>query len=419
MKARLAVRSRQASEKTAKIGHKRVIGTMWKAVRLMMAIAALTLCVPMLVSQESAVQEVFRRGALAMRNGRTADAEEEFRRAVKLAPGLPEAHLDLGLVLGRQGKLDEAIASVQDALRLDPKLDSAHMFLGIFLYQANRREEAKAALRQEIAQSPENVEALKWLGTVELAMNQPDQAASAFDHAHDLAPKDLEVLEYRGKAHSQVARDSYAAMAMIDPASWHVHRVRAELFATEGRHADAIAEYEAAVQSQSRNPDLYEALGDEYRAANQLDSAQKAYATELGLSPQNQIAMYDLGSTDIELGKDADGVSLLRTMLKTYRAVPVAEYYLGRGLAAEGSEVEAVEWLEKSAANDPSGEVGKRSFYELARVYRKLQRPDDAARALAEYTRRREQQEKKNAQQIQDWRKLDAAPVAGQANAAP
>jgi len=393
-----------------------------KVVSRIVVIAAFPVCVPRAWSQEvtdAQVQAAFQRGARAMRGARSEDAEREFRQAVKLAPQLAEAHLDLGLVLGREGKLDQAIASVQAALRLDPKLESAHMFLGIFCFQANRREEARAALQQETTQWPGNVEALKWLGTVDLAMGQPEQAAGSFDHAHELAPKDLEILEFRGKAHSQVARDSYAAIALIDPVSWHVHRVRAELFATEGRHADAIEEYESAIKSEVRNPDLYESLGDEYRAANQLSSAQKAYAAELALSPTNAIAMYDLGSTDVELGRDADGIPLLRATLKSLRTVPVAEYYLGRGLADAGNEVEAVEWLERSARNDASGEVGKRSFYELARAYRKLQRPADAAHALAEYTRRRDQQAQTNAQQLQDWRKLDAAPVAGQLSSTP
>ena len=363
-------------------------------------------------SPDAQVQEAFQRGAIAMRNGRPDDAEKAFRTAVKLAPQLPEAHLDLGLVLGRLGKLDDAIASVNEALRLNPKLDSAHMFLGIFCYQANRPTEAVTALKQELTQSPDNVEALTWLGTVELATGHPDRATGPFDRAHELAPKDLNVLEYRGRAHSAVARDSYSGMALIDPGSWHVHRVRAQLYADEGRHPEAIAEYEEAVKLETRNPDLYEALGDEYRAANQLQGARKAYAKELELSPQNPLAMYNLGSTDVDLGAPAEGVPLLTAMLAQTRPAPVSEYYLGRGLAAQGNEADSVPWLERSIAQDPSSEVAKRAWYELARTYRKLQRPADAAHATAEYTRIRDLQEKQNAQQLRDWRKLDTTPSA-------
>ncbi len=359
-------------------------------------------------AQSPQVQEAFQRGAVAMHNGRAADAEQAFREAVKLAPSLPEAHLDLGLALEREGKGEEAIASLKKALELDPKLPSAHMFLGVFLYQANRRDEAVEALHQELALDPKNAEALTWLGIVELAGGHPELAVEPLDRAAEISPNDLNLLEYRGKAHSQVARDSYAKMAQIDPNSWQVHKVKAELFAEDDKHADAVKEYELAIRQQERNADLYEGIGDEYRAMNDLDRAQKAYAKELELSPQNPIAMYNLGSTDVDRGDYAAGVPLLEAMLERYRGVPVAEYYLGRGLAGGGKDAEAAERLEHSAQASPESEIAKRSYYELARLYRKLQRPADADKALQEYNRLREAQDKKNAQQVQDWRKLSA-----------
>ena len=351
-----------------------------------------------------------------MKSGRPADAEAAFREAVRMAPSLADAHLDLGLVLGREGKLDEAINSLNTAIRLNPRIEGAHMFLGIFLHQANRQDEARTALQQEIAHSPNNAEALTWLGMVELAAGHPEKAVGPFDRAAELQPDDLNVLEYRGRAHNLVARDSYARMARLDPKSWHVHRVQAELYADEGRHAEAITEYEAAIKLEARNPDLYEGLGDEYRKTNQLDAAQRSYVKELELSPKNAVAMYNLGSTEVERGNYPEGVPLLQTMLKSFPGAHVAEYYLGRGLAGQGNDAEGVIWLEKSAAGDPTGEVGKRSYYELSRAYRKLQRTADAQRAVAEYNRLREAQEQKDAKQVEDWRKLS---TPGGESAAP
>lgn len=367
----------------------------------------------MVLAQSPQVQEAFERGALAMRNGRSADAEKAFREAVKLAPNLADAHLDLGLVLGREGKQEDAIASLRRSIELDPRLASAHMFLGVFLYQANRQEEAIEALNQDLVLDPKNGETLTWLGIVELAAGHPERAVGPLDRAAEITPNDLNLLEYRGKAHNLVARDSYAKMAQISPNSWQVHKVRAELYAEEEKHGDAIKEYEAAIQQEQRNPDLYEGLGDQYRQINELDAAQKAYARELDLSPQNPIAMYNLGSIDIDKGDHAAGVPLLEAMLERYRGAPVAEFYLGRGLAEAGKEAEAATRLEQSARADPESEVAKRSYYELARLYRKMQRPVDAERALREYNRLREAQDKKNAEKVQDWRKLNA-PASGE-----
>lgn len=362
-------------------------------------------------AQEAKVEDAFRRGAAAMSSGQPAEAERAFREAVKLAPSLPDAHLDLGLVLGREGKLDEAIDSLKTALRLNPQIEGAHMFLGIFLHQSNRQDEARTELQLEIDQNPRNAEALTWMGMVELASGRPAKAVGPFDRAAELHPDDLNILEYRGRAHNLVARDSYARMARLDPSNWHVHRVQAELYADEGRHADAITEYEAALKLETRNPDLYEGLGDEYRKTNQLDAAQRSYTKQLQLSPKNAVAMYNLGSIEVERGSYATGVPLLQAMLKSFPGSPLAEYYLGRGLAGEGKDAEAIPWLEAGAAGDPEGEIGKRSYYELSRSYRRLQRTADAQRAVAEYNRLREAQNRRDANQVADWRKLaNSAP---------
>jgi tetratricopeptide (TPR) repeat protein len=366
--------------------------------------------------QDKSIEDAFRRGATAMHDGRTQEAEAAFREAIRLEPTLAVANLDLGLVLGREGKFEEAIASLSEALRLDPAIDGGHLFRGIFLHQSNHQDEARTELQKEIDLHPSNAEALTWLGMVELAAGHPEKAVGPFDRAAELQPNDLNLLEVRGRAHNLVARDSYARMARLDPSSWHVHRVQAELFADEGKHTQAIAEYEAAIKLQDRNPDLFEGIGDEYRKLNQLDAAKRAYSRELELSPQNAVAMYDLGSTDIELGDNSAGIPLLQAMIKVYPGSPVAEYYLGRGLAADGKDAEAVTWLEKSAQGDAEGEVGERSYYELSRVYRKLQRPNEAQRAVTEYNTRRLAKERSAAKQLEDWQKVAGPPPNVPAN---
>lgn len=360
----------------------------------------------------SPVEEAFQRGAAAMRAGDASTAEKNFREAIRLAPDLPEAHLDLGLVLAREGRMEGAIAAVRHALELNPKLPGAHMFLGIFLSQTNHPQDAATALREEIDADPKNVEAMTWLAQVELAAGHADQATGPLDQAAALAPDDLNVLELRARAHKQVASESYARMAKLDPNNWRVHRAQGELLAEEGKHAEAIAEFEAAIKTEGKNPDLYEALGNEYRSLNQLEAAREAFRKTLELGPQNPIAQYELGSTEVELGDAQAGVPRLEAMLHSYGEVPVAQFYLGRGLVALGREADAVPWLEKSAAAAGAGEVNKRSYYELARLYRKLQRPADAERALAAYNRLRLAEEQGKTRQVDDWRKLQGSPPA-------
>src|SRR5271170_2360594 len=318
-------------------------------------------------AQEPSTADLFRLGAQQMHDGHYAEAEKYFLQAVQTSPQLAEAHLDLGLALVRQGNVEEATKELETAARLDPRAPGVHMFLGISYYQMHRLDDAIKALREEVALNNQSAEALMWLGVVELAAGNPEKAVAPLDHAAELSPKDLNILDYRGQAHSLVAKDSYAQMYKLAPGSWHVHRLQAELYAEQDRHREAIAEYLEAIRAQPGDADLYESLGEEYRKTNQLDLAQGAYENELRLSPRNGVAMYNLGSIDVERDDAKDGVPLLEDVVKFYQDAPVAMYYLGRGLAILGRNQEAIKYLEGAVKAEPSGEIAKRSYYELSR----------------------------------------------------
>jgi len=374
---------------------------------LLLAVPAL--CIAQDAPTNASTSDLVRLGAQQLHDGHYAEAEEYFRKAAEASPDLAEVHLDLGLVLVREGKVEEATKELETAARLGPQLQGVHMFLGISYYQMHRLDDAVEALQQEVALNNQNAEALMWLGVVELAAGNPEKAVGPLDRAAELSPKDLNILDYRGQAHSLVAKDSYAQMYRLAPGSWHVHRLRAELYGEQERHREAISEYLEAIREQPQNADLYEALGREYRKIDQLDMAHQAYETELKLSPRNAVAMYNLGSIDIERDDAKDGVPLLQDVVRFYDNAPVAKYYLGRGLAALGRNQEAIRYLEEAVKAEPSGEIAKRSYYELSRVYRKSGRLTDSQQALSQYLKLKAQMDKQNAMQIEDWTKLTEA----------
>ena len=92
-----------------------------------------------------------------------------------------------------------------------------------------------------------------------------------------LKPDDPDILYHRGRAHLLVSKNSYAEMFKVDPHSWRVHRVLAQANAEADRHAEAIAEYEAAIKLAPTQPGLHEELGSEYRNANKIPEAEAAF----------------------------------------------------------------------------------------------------------------------------------------------
>jgi tetratricopeptide (TPR) repeat protein len=205
----------------------------------------------------------------------------------------------------------------------------------------------------------------------------------------------------------QVARQSYARMYHLDPQSWRVHRLNAQIAAEADQHNKAIDEYLAAIRIAPKEADLYEELGEEYRKTGAVDLAEKAYAEQLALTPGNPVAMYNLGSIRVDRGEEQTGVPLLEQVVRIYGTPTVADYYLGRGLALEGRNDEAAASLQR--ATSVPGEVQRRAWYELGQLYRKMGRTADAHAALAKYQDLRQTADRESTRQVEDWRRLNAA----------
>jgi tetratricopeptide (TPR) repeat protein len=333
---------------------------------------------------QATVLQWLRQAGAAVQRGDLVAGEALFRKVTEAAPNLSDGYLGLGMTQLREGHVDDAIQSLRKATELNPKLPGAHMFLGIAEYQADRTEDALGSLKEEVALEPNNVEALTWLGIIELAQGHPEQATSPLDQAVALAPRDANVLYYRGRAHQMVAEESYRSLHDLDPDSVFVHRGLADTLANSGQPEKAIAEYEAAIQKQPDNPDLYEALGEQEQKVSRVDAAEAAYRAELKLSEHSAIALYNLGKIYVEHGKASEGIPLLRRAQQAHASAAPTDFYLGLGLAETDQNQEAAQWLEQAVNSSPSPFIQQSAYYQLVRVYQRLNRKEDAQRALEE-----------------------------------
>jgi tetratricopeptide (TPR) repeat protein len=342
------------------------------------------------------IDESLRLGTEAIRAGRVLEAEKYFQAAVKDDPENPQALMELGVAELRLGKPELASDLLSRSVARSPEMPGANLFLGIAYAQMHKVDQCVAALKREVELNPKNAQAYMWMGVVELQDGHPEKATEPLDRAAELAPDDLNILEYRGHAHNDVAFASYARMAVIDPNSWHVHRVQGQIYSRQSQHKEAIAEFLEAIKQVPNNSDLYEELGSEYRKSSELDLAQQAYSKELELSPNNPVAMYNLAKIDIETNRGEEGLRLLEKVVSTYKDFPATYFYLGLGNFDAGKPKEALVALEKARDMHPEPELAPRVEYELSRVYRKLGRIEDSNKAIHEFTRLKAQNAKLN-----------------------
>jgi tetratricopeptide (TPR) repeat protein len=99
-------------------------------------------------------------GDVLREQGKYAEAEREYREAIRLKPDWAEAHFGLGFALKQQEKYAEAEKEYREAIRLDPDHAEAHYRLGRVLKRFEKTDEEIKEYREAIRLKPDYAEAL-------------------------------------------------------------------------------------------------------------------------------------------------------------------------------------------------------------------------------------------------------------------
>lgn len=339
-----------------------------------------------------------------MRNGEWDAAAASFSRAVQLLPGSAEAHFNLGLAQLQENRVQEAVSSLGRATVLSPKLRGVHLFLGIAFYRANDFPAAITALTRETQLDTSDAKAFMWLGVAQLGAGDAGAAVTALDKAAQLAPADVDILYHRGRAHMLVSKESYEQMYKADPNSFRVHQALAQSFVEADRLEDAAHECQNALNLRPQEPGLHEELADIYWSQNQLEKAETAFQEELKIDPESVSSMYKLAIVSLERSKPDITVSLLTEVLHRAPGYRDAHYQKGRAEAQLGQMNPAIDDFKAEVAKGDRADAEslRQSYYQLAQLYRRSQRPEESKVALDSFLLLKQQEDASQAQRLQD-----------------
>jgi len=128
-------------------------------------------------------------GSLLARENKLDEAIVDYRTALRLQPGFPEAHFFLGNALDQQGKLDEAIAEYRQALWFKPIMETTHILLGVALGKKQQPDEAVAHFLAAIKINPESAIAHNNLARIRHTQGLLDEAIDHYSRALKLDPQ--------------------------------------------------------------------------------------------------------------------------------------------------------------------------------------------------------------------------------------
>jgi len=144
-------------------------------------------------------------GRLLVQQGKFADAEAHYQKALLINAQEDTVHYNYGNLLARAGRLDDAVAQYQQALELVPEKAQTHCNLGFALNKLHRTDEAIAEYLRAIYYQPDLAEAYYDLGNALSLEHKMDAAIAAYQRAVRLEP-DSELFRKRLQALGAAAK---------------------------------------------------------------------------------------------------------------------------------------------------------------------------------------------------------------------
>jgi len=223
------------------------------------------------------------------------------------------------------------------------------------------------------------------MATVKCAMSlsQEETAVQALFLLRREFPHDPEVLYISTHYLSEMGNRAAQELAATAPNSYQAHELEAEAFESQGKWAEAAAEYQKILK---QNPNV---LGIHFRLGRvalssgeseaNTEEAKKEFEQELKIDPTNAAAEFSLGEIFRRAGQWDDAIAHFSTAAKLDSGFAESFLALGMSLVSAQRFAEAVSPLEKYVKIVPGDPAG---HYQLAIAYDRTGHKEAAAREM-------------------------------------
>lgn len=222
-----------------------------------------------------------------------------FQELLEKNPLLPEAYVGIGDVRFSQGRYADAEPNFKRAVTLDPADFQAQYGHGRSLQMLGRLAESIGAYQRALVANPKSAEVNLNMATAYLSLGDPRVAAQFGQRAVQLEPRNGAAHVNLGVAYERLGRPGdaivqYQAAAELLPATPQLLTNMVNAYVADGRYPEAV-NTAIALTKLSLGPETYERLGwAEFRAGN-YDSSSAAYRQSVVIDPNYWPAWNGIG----------------------------------------------------------------------------------------------------------------------------
>ena len=233
----------------------------------------------------------FNRGIALAGLDRTAEAVEEYRRALEAGPAWSaRVRNNLGNAYLKLGKADEARAQYEEAARLDPGYADAWFGLGGAFDALGRPRDAVERYREALKLKPDYVEARANLAVLYGKLGESGLAIAEGEAAAAASPQDATALYNLGAAYQAAGKtapaiESYRRALALKPDYPECRNNLGAVYASLGRWDEAIREYRAVLDAEPDRVEVRANLGVAYAGKGLRKEAEREFKEVLRRRP--------------------------------------------------------------------------------------------------------------------------------------
>ncbi len=246
----------------------------------------------------------------------TADYQNERTLWVNTLERNPQsaiAHLNLGIILGREGRLDEALGHFRSSRELEPEDAESHHNIGKILLLQGKHQEAKEAFETALRLDPWSPASMTGLGAALAALGDRPGAERRYRQALAIAPD-----------------------------QWQAAYNLGQLLVDEGKLDEAVVRLRDLLRSRPEEPSVHFLLGVALDRGGQAREAAAEHREALRLRPDDAPMRIQYGLILARLGDAAGAITQLREALRLRPDDGEVRYHLARALELDGRKEEAL-----------------------------------------------------------------------------
>lgn len=179
----------------------------------------------------------------------------------------------------------------------------------------------------------------------------------------------------------QAGKQAMGEVIRISPDSAYAHLLQAQIEDARHHTAQAISEYQQAVQAAPNDPTTHFKLGDYLWQSGKFEEAIVALQHGVNLDAHNAAAFYQLGDCYVNLAEPKKALPFLEQAVGLDPTLDAAYKDLGKIYYDQGNYDDSVHVLKKVVDRDSDGSVN----YLLFRDYSRLKNAPEAAACMAKF----------------------------------